>query len=105
MQSCLFRCWLRSCCDVTTTPEGMCLSRTALSVLFTCWPPGPLERNVSTSHSCNKSSSDSGRLIMRVSLSILLLPLRIITALPQKYVANDFSVLHREEAAFQLLGQ
>src|SRR6185436_14966685 len=59
----LFRCWLRSCCDVTTTPEGRCRRRTALSVLFTCCPPGPLERNVSTSHWRSSSSFDSGRLI------------------------------------------
>src|SRR5215470_17538268 len=44
-------------------PEARCRSRTALSVLLTCCPPGPLERNVSTSHSRNSSSSDSGNLI------------------------------------------
>src|SRR6185503_2352532 len=60
----LFRCWLRSCCEVTTTPEGKCVMRTALSVLLTCWPPGPLARKVSTSHSRSKSSSESGKRIM-----------------------------------------
>src|SRR5258705_7375725 len=44
-------------------PEAVCRKRTALSVLFTCCPPGPLERKVSTSHSRSKSSSDSGILI------------------------------------------
>ena len=60
----LFRCWLRSCRVVTTTPEGRCLRRTALSVVLTCWPPGPLERKVSTWHSRSKSSSVSGRMTM-----------------------------------------
>src|SRR2546422_11047683 len=63
----LFRCWLRSCCEVTMTPDGTCVSRTAISVLLTCWPPGPLERKVSTSHSRSKSSSDSGKRIIFAS--------------------------------------
>jgi hypothetical protein len=62
-QMALFRCWLRSCCEVTTILERGCLRRTPLSVLLTCCPPGPLERKVSTSHSRNRSSSDSGSMI------------------------------------------
>lgn len=68
-QSDLFRCWLRSSREVTTTPEGKCRSRTAVSVLLTCWPPGPLERKVSTSHSRSKSSSASGNRIIFTSPS------------------------------------
>ncbi len=44
--------------------------RTALSVLLTCWPPGPRARKVSTSHCRNKSSFDSGNMIMFTSKSI-----------------------------------
>ena len=61
----LFLCWLRSSLHVTTIPEGRCLSLTAVSVLLTCCPPGPLERNVSTSHARNRSSSDSGHFIIK----------------------------------------
>ena len=43
--------WLRSVWQATTMPEGMCRSRTADSVLFTCWPPAPLERYTSISMS------------------------------------------------------
>ena len=36
--------WERSFWTLTTRPEGRCVSRTAESVLFTCWPPAPLAR-------------------------------------------------------------
>src|SRR5690606_749007 len=49
--SVLFRCWLRCARLVTVRPVGLCTSRTALSVTFWCWPPGPPARNVCTSHS------------------------------------------------------
>jgi hypothetical protein len=42
-----FLCWERSCWQATTMPLGMCVMRTAESVVFTCWPPAPEERNVS----------------------------------------------------------
>src|SRR5205085_6037460 len=61
----LLRYWLRCSRQVTTTPVGRCLSLTAVSTLFTCCPPGPPERKVSTSHSRSKSSSDSGSVIIR----------------------------------------
>src|SRR6516164_5303442 len=47
-------------------PDGMCVTRTADSVLLTCWPPAPLERSVSilrsvslmaTSRSCASGST------------------------------------------------
>ena len=53
----LLRYWLRSCWDTTISPVGRCRSRTAVSRRLTCWPPGPLERNVSTSHSASSASS------------------------------------------------
>ena len=46
-----FLCWLRSSRQTTTIPEGRCVSRTALSVLFWCWPPGPPARMTSVSMS------------------------------------------------------
>ncbi len=74
---CLFRYWLRSCRQVTTVPVGRCRSRTAVSRRFTCCPPGPLDRNVSTSHSASNSSSDCG---MRVTLTAT--PVMLIGFLP-----------------------
>src|ERR1700722_3071230 len=41
------RCCERSSCIATTTPVGKWVMRIADSVLFTCWPPAPLERIVS----------------------------------------------------------
>jgi hypothetical protein len=40
----LFCSWDFSFWHETTTPVGMCVRRTAESVVFTDWPPGPLER-------------------------------------------------------------
>ena len=37
----LFLCWLRSSWIDTTRPVGMCVMRTAESVFWTDWPPGP----------------------------------------------------------------
>ena len=45
---CLFAAWERSFWHWTTMPVGRCVSRTAESVLLTCWPPAPLARIVST---------------------------------------------------------
>ncbi len=33
-----------SSCIATTIPVGTCVIRTAESVVFTLWPPGPVER-------------------------------------------------------------
>ena len=41
---CLFEVCERSFWHWTTIPVGMCVIRTAESVLFTCWPPAPLAR-------------------------------------------------------------
>ncbi len=35
------RSWKRSCAHLTVMPVGMCLMRTAVSTLFTFWPPAP----------------------------------------------------------------
>ena len=43
----LFWIWLRSFWQDTTIPVGMCVIRTAESVLLTCWPPFPPARKVS----------------------------------------------------------
>jgi hypothetical protein len=40
----LFWSWDFSSCIETTTPVGLCVMRTAESVVFTDWPPGPEER-------------------------------------------------------------
>ena len=51
-------CWL------TTSPVGRCVMRTAESVVFTLWPPGPLERKTSMRRSLSSiltsTSSASG---------------------------------------------
>ena len=39
-----FLCWERSSWHSTTIPVGRCVTRTAESVLLTCWPPAPEER-------------------------------------------------------------
>src|SRR5919205_878771 len=54
------RCCERSSCTTTTIPLGMCVSRTADSVLFTCWPPAPQARMVSILRSASlKATSTS----------------------------------------------
>ena len=60
-----FWVWLRSFWLWATMPVGRWVRRTAESVLLTCWPPAPCERNVSTrissqSSSISTSSSTSG---------------------------------------------
>ena len=40
-------------------PVGMCVMRTAESVLLTCWPPAPLARKVSTRTSAGFSSTSA----------------------------------------------
>ena len=56
-------CDFWSCCD-TTSPVGMCVMRTAESVVFTLCPPGPLERKTSMRRSLSSiltsTSSASG---------------------------------------------
>ena len=39
-----FWIWLFSSCMATTMPVGEWVMRTAESVVFTDWPPGPVER-------------------------------------------------------------
>ena len=56
----LFKYWLLSSWHITCIPDLICVKRTADSVLFACCPPLPLERNVSTSHSDKRASSESG---------------------------------------------
>ena len=51
-----FLCWLRSFWHCTTMPVGRCVSRMALEVLLTCWPPAPLARNTSSRMSSSRSS-------------------------------------------------
>ena len=46
MAEALFMCWLRSFWHDTLIPVGLCVSRTADSVVFTCCPPGPDARIV-----------------------------------------------------------
>ena len=43
----LFCSWLFSFWQDTTTPVGRCVMRTAESVVFTLWPPGPEDLNTS----------------------------------------------------------
>ena len=39
-----FWIWLRWSCEVTTSPVGMWVMRTAESVRLMCWPPAPEAR-------------------------------------------------------------
>jgi hypothetical protein len=55
--SALLRCCERSFCDDTTMPVGLCVMRTAESVLFTCWPPAPDARYVSMRRSAGLMST------------------------------------------------
>ena len=55
-QLALFWNWLRLSRDVTVMPEGAWRMRTAESVVFTPWPPGPVARNTCTSQSRATSS-------------------------------------------------
>ena len=61
-----FWSWLFSSWQDTTSPVGLCVSRTAESVVFTDCPPGPVARNTSTSMSfgsiSTSMSSASGRI-------------------------------------------
>ncbi len=45
-----FRCWLRDSRLTTTIPVGTWRMRTAESVVFTPWPPGPVARKALVSH-------------------------------------------------------
>ena len=61
----LLRCCDRSFWHETTMPVGRCVMRIAESVTLTCWPPAPLDRNVSmrmsfSSISMSSSSGSSG---------------------------------------------
>ena len=47
MASARLRCCERSFWHCTTMPVGMCVRRTAESVLLMCWPPAPDARYVS----------------------------------------------------------
>ncbi len=60
-----FLCCDRSFWHDTTMPVGRWVMRTAESVTLTCWPPAPLDRNVSmrrsfSSISISMSSASSG---------------------------------------------
>ena len=55
----LFCSWLRSSWQLTTRPVGLCVIRTAESVVFTDWPPGPLDRNTSISRSFGSISTST----------------------------------------------
>ncbi len=58
-QSWRLRYWLRDSRDTTTSPVGRWTMRTAESVVFTPWPPGPVARNTCTSHWAASSSRGS----------------------------------------------
>ena len=56
----LFCSWLFSFWQDTTMPVGRCVIRTAESVVFTLWPPGPDERNTSTRRSAGSMVTSTG---------------------------------------------
>ena len=62
---CLLRYWLRSSWQITTIFVFLCVIRTALSVLLTCWPPFADARNVWTSHCFDRSALESGMEIIQ----------------------------------------
>ena len=55
----LFWSWLFSSWHVTTSPVGLCVMRTAESVVFTDCPPGPVERYTSISRSLGSISTST----------------------------------------------
>ena len=74
----LFLCCDFSSCWLTTIPVGKCVILTALSVVFTDWPPGPLALNTSTlmSLSCISISTSSGSgKTATVAADVCILPL------------------------------
>ena len=56
--------WLFSCWHFTTMPVGLWMRRTAESVVFTLWPPAPVERitciSMSAGLTWTSTSSASG---------------------------------------------
>ena len=64
----LFLCCDFSSCWLTTTPLGICVILTALSVVLTDWPPGPpaLKTSILKSESliCMSTASASGKTAM-----------------------------------------
>ena len=64
-----FECWLRSAWHATTMPVGKWVNRMALSVLLTCWPPAPPDRNVSTRRSFSSISTSTSSLISATTSS------------------------------------
>src|ERR687896_319096 len=64
----LFWSWLFSFWQVTTSPVGLCVILTAESVVFTLWPPGPLERYTSAS---GRTATVAVEVCMRPWLSVL----------------------------------
>ncbi len=46
-------------------PVGLCMRSTAVSTLFTFWPPAPLARAVVSSMSCSEGSCQEGREVSR----------------------------------------
>lgn len=69
-------------------PVGLCLRRTAVSLLLRCWPPGPDALNVFISHWSISSSSDNER----KSLLLLLLLLLVEKALIRNWSWNWWGV-------------
>ena len=73
----LFLCWDFSSCWVTTIPDGPWVILTALSVVFTDWPPGPLDLKTSILRSLSliliSTSSASGS-IATVAADVWTLP-------------------------------
>ena len=55
-----FCSWDFSFWQLTTMPVGTCVIRTAESVVFTLWPPGPLERNTSMRRSLSSIWTSTG---------------------------------------------
>ncbi len=53
----LFLCCERSPSECTAMPVGRCVTRTADSVLLTCWPPAPPERMTSMRRSLSSIST------------------------------------------------
>ena len=52
-----FCSWLRSSCELATSPVGSWIRRTADDVLLTCWPPAPEARKTSMRMSASLSST------------------------------------------------
>ena len=93
-----FLSWLFSCWHFTITPVGLCVMRTAESVVLTDWPPAPVERNTSTSRSAGliwMSTSSASGITATVAVEVWMRPwasvagTRCTRCTPDSYLSQE----------------